>query len=196
MAALLVSGCSWSSSPAPKPLVAAPGDQVLPLAAEKTSAHYDRAEWKHWTVGPDGCDTREKVLKRDGKGVVTGKGCRVLKGTWFSPYDDAEQAHPITDAAGLQIDHVVPLHEAAQSGGENWSADRKREFANDLDELLAVPGALNEEKGDGDPAEWLPPEPDDVCPYLVIWVKVKRKYGLTADQPELDALTEAGCHYR
>ena len=85
----------------------------------------------------------------------------------------------------------MPFKEAHQSGAANWSKERKRAYANDLDDpntLIAVDRRLNRQKGAKDPAEWLPPNHAYQAEYAGAWVAVKLKWGLTADRRELTAL--------
>jgi hypothetical protein len=197
--ACLVTGCSLPSSP-PPPATPTTADR-LPLAAEDTGAHYSRPEWGDWATLANGCSTREDVLVKQGAGVRTGTGCKVLSGSWSSPYD----SQVLTEATLVQIDHVVPVHEAVQSGRlvggqrvgpRDWDKATRIRFYNDEDNLLAVPGRLNEQKGDQDPAQWLPPA--GRCGYVHAWVAIKQKYDLSADQAELDAIGRvlAGCKGR
>jgi len=97
----------------------------------------------------------------------------------------------ITDASKLDIDHLIPLKETLESGGFDWDADRRRDYANDLSDpntLIAVDRGLNRQKGAGDPAEWLPPNKAYLVEYAEAWVAVKVKWGLTADPREIAAL--------
>jgi Protein of unknown function (DUF1524) len=157
------------------------------VAIESESpAGYDRSLFEHWIdADGDGCDTREEVLIRDshGSAQVDAFGCAVVAGDWYSPYDGAWQSDP----SELDIDHVVPLKEAWDSGANAWTPDRRRAFANDLDEpraLVAVTDSVNQSKSDADPSNWMPPNHDDWCRYLGAWVRVKAKWGLTMDQSE------------
>ena len=167
----------------------------LDVAAEDRTG-YDRDLFDHWTSQPDagtGCNTREAVLQRDGQDVATDDQCRATAGTWESVYD----GETWTDAADLDIDHVVPLAEAWDSGADAWSDEEREAFANDLDgpQLLAVTNSVNRAKGDKDPAEWMPPLTDYHCTYAADWVAVKHSYDLAVDQDEHDALAGilAGC---
>ncbi|WP_245901117.1 HNH endonuclease family protein [Prauserella shujinwangii] len=92
----------------------------------------------------------------------------------------------VTDPGDLDIDHIVPLAEAARSGARRWPEERRRAFANDPDVLVAVTATSNRQKGDQDPAEWLPDR--DRCGYVARWVRIKHTYGLTADQAEADTI--------
>ncbi len=120
-------------------------------------------------------------------GFKTSKGCRVVSGSWDDPYS----GKTIINATKLDVDHMVPLKEAHESGAANWSRERKRAYANDLDDpdtLIAVDRGLNRQKGAKDPAEWLPPNQAYRAEYARAWVAVKLKWGLTADRQELVAL--------
>ena len=111
--------------------------------------------------------------------------CRVVAGEWWSAYDDWWT----TDPAALHIDHLVPLAEAWESGARLWDTEQREAFANDTTGLVAVSGAANTAKGASDPTDWLPPNKDVWCTYAAVWIEVKAAWGLTADQPEIDALT-------
>ncbi|WP_410580266.1 HNH endonuclease family protein [Amycolatopsis sp. lyj-108] len=159
--------------------------EKLRIAVEDTGNVYRRTDWPHWEPVTGGCDAREHALKTQGTGVTTGKGCAVTGGRWVSPYDGIT----ITVAGQLDVDHVVPLAEAARSGTRGWSrADRQR-YANDPDVLIAVTAKSNRSKGDSDPAKWLPAK--DACGYLARWVETKHDYRMTVDQAERDAIAAA-----
>ncbi|WP_346265803.1 HNH endonuclease family protein [Streptomyces chryseus] len=115
-------------------------------------------------------------------------------GLWHSYYDDAQ----ITDPLGLDVDHMVPLAEAGDSGASQWTADRREAYANDLGAercLVAVTAKTNRSKADQDSAEWLPPLADARCTYAADWVATKLRWQLSADQTEQAALRELaeGC---
>ena len=152
---------------------------------------YDRKAWKHWVdVDRDCQNARHEVLIAESTtsvGFNTEKGCRVVSGSWNDPYS----GRTITDASKLDIDHLVPLKDAHESGGHAWDAYRKRDYANDLSDpntLIAVDRGLNRQKGAGDPAEWLPPNQAYQAEYAAAWVAVKVKWGLTADAKEIAVL--------
>jgi len=153
---------------------------------------YEREDWKHWVDADRDCqNTRHEVLIAESQTSVkfkTSKECRVVTGSWIDPYS----GKTITDATKLDIDHLVPLLEAHQSGGHAWDAYKRQEYANDLSDpntLIAVDRSLNRQKGADDPAEWLPPNEAYLAEYARAWVSVKIKWGLTADPAEIAALT-------
>ena len=152
---------------------------------------YDRKTYRHWIDEDRDCqNARHEVLIEESLSTVgfkSSKGCRVVSGSWNDPYS----GRTITDATKLDIDHMVPLKEAHESGAANWSRERKRAYANDLDDpdtLTAVDRRLNRQKGAKDPAEWLPPNQAYQEEYARAWVGVKLKWGLTADAKEIEVL--------
>lgn len=147
----------------------------------------------------NGCNQRDDVLRRDalpGTVVVAVQGgCDhdVLAGSWVDPYSGTvltfDDLKDLGQAQAIQIDHVVPLSEAWTSGADGWAEDRRRAFAGDTRNLLAVDGPTNAGKGDDDPAAWRPRAPFQ-CAYAVRWVRVKSRYDLAADASEVRALGE------
>jgi hypothetical protein len=146
---------------------------------------YDRGAFDYPSdLDGDGCDTRAEILVRDSlaRAQVAG-GCHVAAGDWVSPYDGRAYADP----SQLEIDHVVSLKEAWDSGAWAWDGARRSAFANDVTEhrtLRAVDAGSNRAKGDRDPSNWIPENPADVCSYLSDWVSIKARWGLSMDQSE------------
>ncbi|MCZ1006897.1 HNH endonuclease family protein [Streptomyces lydicus] len=164
--------------------------------ARESRTGYERDKFRLWTdADHDGCDTRKEVLLAEAvKKPRQGKSCRLTGGTWRSYYDD----RTVTDARKLDIDHVVPLAEAWDSGASKWTAQRREQYANDLGadrSLVAVSLGPNRTKGDKDPAEWMPPAKDATCTYATDWVTAKLRWKLTVDPTEARALRTiaAGC---
>ena len=147
---------------------------------------YSRSLFKHWTdANGNGCDTREEVLiaESQSKPQVDAYGCKVIEGDWLSPYDNVLHTNP----SDLDIDHMVPLKEAWDSGAWNWTAAQRQTFANDLSDpraLIAVTAGQNRSKSDRDPSNWIPPQKSYVCTYLSEWVAIKAKWKLSMDQSE------------
>ncbi|WP_320781981.1 HNH endonuclease family protein [Streptomyces sp. CRN 30] len=158
----------------------------LTVATENRTG-YNRDLFPHWITVSGTCNTRETVLKRDGSNVVTDSACASTSGSWYSPYDGATW----TAASDVDIDHVVPLAEAWDSGASSWTTSRRQSFANDLTrpQLIAVTDNVNQSKGDKDPAEWMPSRTAYRCTYVRAWVQVKHYYGLSVDSAEKSALT-------
>ena len=149
-------------------------------------AGYSRALFKHWIdANKNGCDTREEVLIAESttRAQVDAYGCKVIEGDWLSPYDNVTHTNP----SELDIDHMVPLKEAWDSGAWNWTAAQRQSYANDLSDprpLIAVTAGQNRSKSDKDPSNWIPPQKSYTCTYLSEWVAIKSHWKLSMDQSE------------
>ena len=162
----------------------------LAVARERWDG-YDRALFVHWTdEDADGCDTRQEVLTREARSGLRwadGPGCRIVSGAWYSAYDGVwVRGSP----SRLHIDHLVPLQEAWDSGAYGWDAARRQAFANDLDGLVAVTAAINEDKRAADPVRWMPPNPAHRCAYIAAWVATKARWELAVDGREAGFLRD------
>lgn len=178
-----------SASP-PGPLTLATVLAGLPVAAEHRTG-YIRTLFRLWIdADGNGCDTRHEVLIAEAIVAPTvGGSCALTGGEWLSLYDGLT----FSDARKLDIDHVVPLAEAWDSGAWAWDAARRTAFANDLGvswALIAVSAASNRSKGDQDPADWLPPRVGFRCEYLADWVAIKERWHLTVDPAEKAAIAD------
>jgi hypothetical protein len=167
------------------PLTTAISD--LPTATEVRTG-YDRALFPHWIdADGDGCSTRNEVLIAEADDPVTvGSGCALSGGRWYSYYDRVSW----TDSGRIDIDHLVPLAEAWDSGARTWTTAVRQAYANDLGDsrtLVGVTDSVNQSKGDQDIAEWKPTY--DKCRYLREWVAVKHRWGLSVDSTEKSAMS-------
>lgn len=156
--------------------------------AQETRTGYDRDKFTLWTDANGDCqDTRDEVLAAES--LIAVSGCDIQQGKWFSYYDHATTK----DSTNFDIDHLVPLAEAWDSGAKHWSADTRERYANDVGDprtLVAVSASANRSKGDRDPAEWLPQYSH--CQYLRQWVAVKIRWSLTTDTTERRELRSLG----
>ncbi|MEV5934299.1 HNH endonuclease family protein [Streptomyces sp. NPDC052079] len=184
-----------ASAALPTPVSAATARSYLASLDVRTENRtgYNRDLFPHWITISGSCNTRETVLKRDGSNVSTDSSCYATSGSWYSPYDGATWYA----ASDVDIDHLVPLAEAWDSGAGAWSTSRRQSFANDLTrpQLLAVTDNVNQAKGDQDPATWMPSRSAYRCTYVRAWVQVKYYYDLSVDSAEKSALQGylAGC---
>ena len=167
--------------------------QVTKGRAAKTG--YTRAQFgPAWAdVDRNGCDTRNDILKRDlTKEVFKEKtsGCTVLSGTLVDPFSGEiiNFVQGAKTSSEVQIDHLVALSNAWQTGAFKLTPDQRKAFANDPLNLLAVKGRLNSQKGDGDAATWLPPLKSFRCDYVSRQIAVKIKYKLWFTAPEKEAM--------
>ncbi len=138
----------------------------------------------------NGCDTRNDVLARDLLAAVIDATCLVRSGTLNDPYTGRTiQFVRGPQSALVQIDHVVALSNAWQTGAQQLTQEQRIQFANDPLNLLASDGAANQQKGAGDAATWLPPNHSFRCQYVARQVSVKAAYGLWVTPAEYDAIS-------
>ncbi len=194
-ATVLLTGSGTAQAALPTPIAASTARSYLSgmtATAETHASTYDRSLFPTWITISGTCDTREYVIKRDGSNVTTDSTCKATSGSWSSPYDGVTTTNPST----FDIDHLVPLAEAWDSGAWAWTTAQRQAYANDTTrpQLLAVSASSNRSKGDDDPAEWLP-RASYQCTYARAWVQVKHYYGLTVDSTEKSALSSilSGC---
>lgn len=170
----------------------------IDIRVEMVPSHfpvYDRNLFPHWSDLDGDCeDTRAEILLQTTLIPVDydqGNRCRVDTGYWYDPYTD----QIFLDDDSMDIDHIVPLKEAYDSGAYTWSTEEKKAFANDRENLIAVSLSANRSKGDQDPAEWMPANTGFACHYLSAWVYLKTKYALSMDEEEHGFIKNAltGC---
>ena len=152
---------------------------------------YARSQFPHWS-DPDrnGCDARNDTLKRDLTNItykVGTRDCKVIAGQLLDPFSGKVITFSATKVV-IDIDHVVALSNAWQTGAAYFDKNKRSQIANDPLNLLAVDSKLNRQKGDGDAATWLPPSKAFRCEYVARQVAVKAKYGLWVTQPEKVAI--------
>ena len=153
---------------------------------------YSRAQFPHWSdLDRNGCDARNDILKRDLTDVIFKAGtrdCKVISGVLLDPFSNKVIAFTSVKSA-VDIDHLVALSNAWQTGAAYFDRSKRSQIANDPLNLLAVDARLNRQKGDGDAATWLPPHKPFRCEYVSRQVAVKAKYSLWVTAAEKDAIT-------
>lgn len=184
------------SGASPQTALAAVGLLEVKGRAPKTGYSRDLFGSGWVDVDRNGCDTRNDMLARDLTAVTYRPGthdCVVLTGTLADPYSGTVVAFQRgnTTSTAVQIDHVVALSDAWQKGAQQWDEETRTVFANAPLNLLAVDGGLNQQKGDGDTATWLPPNKPFRCAYVARQVAVKHAFGLWVTAAERDAMVRA-----
>lgn len=158
---------------------------------------YERSMFGSGWQNVGGCSTRELILRRDLTDISLVEECKIQQGVLNDPYTGKviEFVRGPTTSDDVQIDHVVALSNAWQTGAQQLSFERRVKFANDPLNLLAVSGSANEQKSDGDAATWLPSNKSFRCQYVNRQVKVKVKYELWVTPAEKLAMNRVlgGC---
>ena len=167
----------------------------LPVKGRAPKTGYSRAQFgQAWAdVDRNGCDTRNDMLKRDLTNItykVKTRDCVVLTGVLVDRYsgETINFVRGNVTSMEVQIDHVVALSNAWQTGAFKLTVVQRTALANDPMNLFAVKGRLNSQKGDGDTATWLPPLKSFRCAYVAQQIAVKAKYSLWVTSPEKEAM--------
>lgn len=175
----------------------APGDQtaaaVLETLAVKGKAPktgYTRTQFSNGWQRQGECDMRNIILRRDLVEVKVDDMCKVLSGVLSDPYTgtriDFVRGPGTSDK--VQIDHVVALSNAWQTGAQQLSSLERQSLANDPLNLIAVDGSANQKKSDSDAASWLPPNKAFRCQYIARQIAVKQLYRLWVTSAEKVAM--------
>jgi DNA uptake protein ComE-like DNA-binding protein len=189
------SGTGTAPATFPSGTSAAPRTSLLAILAElKVEAEpprtgYSRSLFPHWAdTNGSGCNARQDTLRSQVIGLAQVdlfSRCVIVEGDWYSLFDAVNYSG---SPAELDVDHVVALSEAWDSGASRWTTAQRRTFANDQLNLLAVTASSNRSKGDRDAGQWLPPSQSAWCVTGAIMVTVKAKYQLTIDAREKTGL--------
>lgn len=187
---------SWGSDPA----VWQSGlDATNTIATAKARpGGYDRERYfGGWASnGCGSATTRDTILARDLKDAVKNSKCQVTSGTLSDPYTGRtiQFRRGRNTSSVVQIDHVVALLDAWESGARDWDQAKRVEYANSPDVLLASDGPANMAKGSGldvngtslyrsqhsgAPDIWMPDNKAYRCDYMAKRATIKSKWGLT-----------------
>lgn len=154
------------------------GCAPAPVDTPRAVVHpYDRSAFSGWVDADGDCqDTRAELLIATSRAPVelSASGCTVTYGLWIDPYGGGSY----DTARAIQIDHLVPLKWAWDHGASEWSAAKRARFALDADNLVAVSGRLNAQKGAQDPLSWMPTDRSGQCVYLQNFAKIVEEYAL------------------
>jgi len=193
--ALLLGSTPSVTTAAEQPGLAMATLETLPVKGRAPKTGYTRDQFgQAWAdVDRNGCDTRNDILKRDLTSIIykTGtRNCVVASGTMVDRYsgETIEFVRGNITSMEVQIDHVVALSNAWQTGAFKLTVEQRTALANDPLNLFAVKGSLNQQKSDGDAATWLPPLKSFRCAYVAEQIAVKAKYSLWVVPPEKAAM--------
>lgn len=154
---------------------------------------FKRTAFGNWIDADRDClNTRAEVLKKLSTSTVemTDSECSVERGRWLDPYT----GQTFYQARDMDIDHLVPLKWAWERGADLWSAEQRKQFANDEANLFAVQARANRSKGAKSPLEWLPPDSAFHCQYVVRFIRLSKQYQLTLSPQESQAYSSLKTH--
>jgi hypothetical protein len=188
------------------------GDRILALldqvAVTATTPYYPGYErdchpggcvfGEEWTddnttrFGHNGCDTRQDVLLQQMHHIELrwGSKCRIYQARMRDPYTGRKLTWR-RDGYRIQVDHVYPLSRAWYAGAWAWTQQKRVRFANDVDhELVATWGATNQAKENFTPSEWLPPREAYHCRYVLTYLDVAVRYGLSVTDADVATMQD------
>lgn len=153
---------------------------------------YNRKAFAHWLDEDNDCqNTRHEILisRSLSPVVLNKKNCLALTGKWQDFYYN----EVLLKSSDIDIDHVVPLRHAFDSGASGWDSKRKAIFANDLENLVITNKKYNRQKGAQTISTWLPIQKDYACKYVKKWFYIKSKYSLSISKEEKKTRQELNC---
>ena len=163
--------------------------EKLEVKGRAPKTGYARTEFYNNWPTVDGCNLRQRIIKRELGDSAVLDGCTVIAGEFDEPYTGEHRVFTEkSQISKIQIDHVVALSDAWQKGAQYMEKEVRYKIATDPLNLLAVDGPANEQKSDGDAATWLPPNKKFRCQYVARQVSVKYKYGLWVTEAEKSAI--------
>lgn len=163
--------------------------EQLDVAEEPVRRGYERELFEQWVdLDGSGCTARHKVLAAQATSLavthrsLTGTpNCVVYEGEWELLFDGSRH---VGRAADIDVDHVVALAEAWDSGAHSWDATQRRTFANDPLNLMVANRQVNKDKADLDAGDWKPSDPRSGCVTAAKMVLTKLRYELAVDSAE------------
>ena len=163
--------------------------EKLEVKGRAPKTGYKREEFYDGWPTVEGCNLRQRILKRDFGDLAVLDGCTVIAGEFDEPYTGEHMVlKDKAEVSKIQIDHVVALSDAWQKGARYMDYETRYRIATDPLNLLAVDGAANNQKSDGDAATWLPANKRFRCQYVARQVSVKYKYALWVTEAEKQAI--------
>jgi hypothetical protein len=188
----------WQSPAAQVPAPAGSAREALDTLETKGRAPktgYSRDQFGSGWATVNGCSTRDIIMYRDLINTTLSDECTIVSGTLNDTYTGEPIAFSKDNASAIQIDHVIALSDAWQTGAQQLDAKTRQQLANDPLELIAVSGKQNQIKSDANAASWLPPNKAFRCEYIARQIAVKQKYSLWVIPAEYDAMAKVleGC---
>ncbi|MDC1175702.1 HNH endonuclease family protein [Bacteriovoracaceae bacterium] len=172
---------------------------TLCLFSQNSFAKYKRSFFAGWTDEDRDCqNTRQEILIarslvdvkfRKNRKSKKKKNCTVDTGKW----NDYYYHEVLLKASQIDIDHVVPLKHAYDTGAKSWPRSKRKQFSNNLENLVITNKRYNRQKGAKTPLKWLPLNKAYACKYFKQWFSIKRKYQLRISNEESQQFTQMQC---
>ena len=164
--------------------------ELLEVKGRAPKTGYERTEFYNSWPTVDGCNLRQRIIRREFGETAVLDGCTVISGEYDEPYTGEHKVFKSKEeiSKGVQIDHVVALSDAWQKGAQYFSKETRYALATDPLNLIAVDSSANQGKSDGDAATWLPKNKKFRCQYVARQVSVKYKYELWVTEAEKEAI--------
>jgi hypothetical protein len=194
IAAVMLLGCGRVDSPTPGGGAAVLHAVIeeLVVAEEPVRQGYSRDLFEHWVdTDGSGCTTRHKVLAAQATALAPRTQCVVVEGDWELLFNGGRH---VGVASEIDVDHVVALAEAWDSGAYAWDAAQRRNFANDPLNLIVADRQVNKDKADLDAGEWTPSDPRARCVTAAKMILTKLRYNLSVDAAERRGLIRMASH--
>lgn len=139
---------------------------------------YSRDEFGTGWTDPDhnGCDARQDAIRAATTNRVTAGPCKITRADIRDRYSG--RTYPAANPSAFDIDHIVALHDAWNSGASSWTRARRVAFANDPADLVLTTASANRSKGDQDPSQWAPATHDGACFYARTYRAIKLRWRL------------------
>lgn len=166
--------------------------ESLRVATPNTDVYYDRANHFGRSFEPGVVAEIERRDITHAQYDNDSPQARAQGGYFVDPYT-GERVYVIRGSnEDTNVEHIVPLHEVAQSQDPSnpLTYAQRIAVANDPDNLQIVGAEINRVKSAKDAGVWLPPNEDSHMRYAIATINVKHRYNLSVDSRELNALAE------
>jgi hypothetical protein len=177
-----------ASAPAPSATSPAGGSASAPSARGTQPGPYSRDQFGTGWTDPDhnGCDARQDAIRAATSNRVMAGPCKITRADIRDRYTG--RTYPAANPSAFDIDHVVALHDAWNSGASSWTRARRIAFANDPADLVLTTASANRSKGDQDPSTWAPASHDGACWYVRTYRAIKLRWRLHKDAAQRAAI--------
>jgi hypothetical protein len=184
-----VSASATPAQPSSPGTAGAPAPTATKTPATSTPLPaYSRAEFGTGWTDPDhnGCDARQDAIRAATTNRTTAGPCKITRADIYDRYTG--RTYPHANPSAFDIDHVVALHDAWNSGAWKWTAAKRKAFASDPSVLVLTTASANRSKGDQDPSQWAPASHDGACFYARTYRAIKLRWRLHTTGPQRAAI--------